>query len=404
MDNRQYLDTLVACGRLNLDRELIEKLVDLPIELRGYINRLSKCFENKGGEKLILIGIMNVLKNCNKEVEEYLKDYERFVRVYGNVFGVKDIKVLLEMEIRSNLKPLGGFDRWKLQMCSNGVKNKKIWINGKEEKIRLEGLVCLDVLSDTENIYKISLGQEQNIGGIFFKEVDGNIVSEIVKIQDKDDTMKVLKMAFGGKYKYDLGILAEFGSYFDNWKYYRDYIRKYPDTSVGEILDILARTRDWDFSDELDCDDLERSYRVIKEEDLMIDGLLMLALYNTETSLMIYNVLVKKLKELGDESKVRDYINKVNDIIETKMKYISYTRESLKAYEIVKNVDLNNTLDKMIENLRSDVLSRIDVIYKIKDIEKLRNELKGMYIAIDKDGSSRITKYKHEGVVSVKID
>lgn len=114
--NRKFIEMLVVCDRLNLDKDVIDILSninDQDINLRllcKYIENIFCAKTELNKIEVILTNIFIALKNNrgNERLDVYLNKYKRFLEIYVVTLGNKKIDILYEMNKYVCLGPFWG--------------------------------------------------------------------------------------------------------------------------------------------------------------------------------------------------------------------------------------------------------------------------------------------------------
>lgn len=386
MKNEQYLMTLLACGKIkDLERDWIDYLSTIEINIKDSVDKIRSIIDTKN-EGLILKGIGLVIKNNRgkeKDLDKCIEDLCKFLRVYKSVFCLDIYEEFLALIEFVGIGPLSGITKWKT--ISSGEMS--IYINGIEHRIYFK--------EDKKNLVNTILidGYDNDIGGIFFKEIDGNIKIEYKRVKDIKDTIKIVKRVLRNEDSYDVAIIPR--KY--NWcskssnRFYKKYIENGLE-DAGEYLDLIAFIEKWSFSDKEMIEQYDKirnkGLNAIKLLDLLyiIDG-------EVESGLKLINILT-------DINLSNKDVSEIKEIIGIKLKYIRYKN----GYDIfetmldkIKGISDIQEIKKIIREDKESEISYISNDEEIYTINNMRES--GTYLRLDSKGRLRTVSNKEDSLL-----
>lgn len=386
MKNEQYLMTLLACGKIkDLERDWIDYLSTIEINIKDSVDKIRSIIDTRN-EGLILKGIGLVIKNNRgkeKDLDKCIEDLCKFLRVYKSVFGLDIYEEFLALIEFVDIGPLSGITKWKT--ISSGEMS--IYINNVEHKVYFK--------EDKNNLVNTILldSCDNDIGGIFFKEINGKIVTEYEKVKNINDTIRIVKRALRDEDSYDVAIIPR--KY--NWcsksgsRFYKAYLESGLE-NAGEYLDLIAFIEKWSFSDKEVIEQYDKIKNKGKNTIELLDLLYRLD-GGIENVLKLINVLTDK--DISDED-----ISEIKETLNIKLKYIRYKNWYNTFETMIDKISAISDIQEIKKIIREDKGSDISYISNDEEVYTISNIWEsGTYLRLDSDCRLRATSIKEDNLI-----
>lgn len=370
MTNKQYLETLKMCGKINyIDEDKFDILSTNDFDLNSTVKFIGSLFDKNeeayNQYSLILDNIALVLmnyKDTKLNISEYIEGYKRFLKT--------------DLEIYSNDNRDIGYLKWLSDRIGpmSGIRALKT-----KRADRFEEFKGLDKDLSTNVVFIYN----DNI--------------EYIKAKDFDKIVKVLKRVLT-KDDYDLVVLPKESLKWENKKdIYKRYIELFDDTSCGEYLDLIALLNDWECS--VDISEGLKDYDIIKKskwkaKDLLyfLDKLDFNIDFDDNNNVQGLSLL-SQIVEKSDAT--REGIKNLEKILEIKYNYLWF--EGVDTIEMMEQKTFKDMLEYASEKTGTDIddleLVNEILIYKEKNPDK-------EFVLIGEDG--KLVDMK-SGKIGVKI-
>lgn len=230
MTNKQLVDTLIACGKLDIDS--LRTFDDCDVNLKDCIDKVIKLFkvadENKIAYAYMLLSTVLVKSENIKNSRKYMDSFLDFLKLYIDTFKLTKAADLIYLLGNSNISLVDKYNGWKRCLLNS---NDIIHIDNKDVIIELKYNNSND--GHDSNLVCFDIDDNKAIACIFIRESK----IEYIKVDNFKDLAKVYKRIIKEPDSYDLVLTPSLGTYASGLKV--EYL-KLGVKDNAEYLDLIS--------------------------------------------------------------------------------------------------------------------------------------------------------------------